>query len=215
LKNTTKVLRYCKSCIKEIKLNPARYLLERKPLICDECISSIDTKLEFRKAFDVETLFLSSYSGIIKQWLMNFKELKDVELGPCFLNIFLPIIQTAFPHYLFIPLPSCKSRVMERGFDHLSLILESSHLRFLSALEKEEDSEQKKNSGPERFKAKRISLKNPNLDLSKEKVVLFDDVYTTGSTFKESLEAIKKAKPKKIKGLIIMDNFHVDELRMK
>ena len=211
---TTKEVIYCKSCFKEISLKSLRYLIEKKPLLCDDCISNISTKLEERNINGTKILFLSSYSGLMKQWLMNFKELGDVELAPCFLYLFLPIIKLKYPGYVFVPLPSSEKRIQKRGFDHLSLILQAFHLPFSNLLLKEDNEEQKNLNGPERFKKKGIALINRQTDFSGKKIILFDDVYTTGSTFRESLAEVQKLHPLKVKGLILMDNFHLDSLKM-
>ena len=39
-----------------------------------------------------------------------------------------------------------------------------------------------------------------------KKIVLFDDVYTTGTTIKNCINAIKKYSPKTIKVLILLNN---------
>ena len=47
--NTIRKPVYCKSCFAEIRLAPCREMIENNPLLCDECISKINAKLEVRK----------------------------------------------------------------------------------------------------------------------------------------------------------------------
>lgn len=46
-------------------------------------------------------------------------------------------------------------------------------------------------------------LKIDNVDLSKKKILIVDDVFTTGSTVTAMIELIKSKNPKKIKVLVM------------
>lgn len=198
---------YCKVCMKEMKLSPFRLLLEKEPYICDECLSQIVKKMEFREMFGIPTLFLSNYDGLLKSMLMNFKEFSDIELAPCFLFCFLPFIKMIYQGSLFLPLPSSKKRIEKRGFSHLEKMLKASDLEYLSVFEQMDDKEQKNASSTKRQSSKHIVLNDKAELLSGRKVVLFDDVLTSGATFHQSLAEIKKTNAKKISGLVLMDNF--------
>lgn len=213
--NTIRKPAYCKSCFAEIRLAPCREMIENNPLLCDKCISKINTKLEVRKIFDIEILFLSDYDGLMKTWLMNYKEFGDIELAPCFLYLFKPFLRVFFPGYTYVPCPSSDKRIQKRGFDHLSEMLKSSSLPYEQILCQKSVIEQKNEKGTERFKDKGIVLKEGIYDLSEKKIVLFDDVFTTGSTFYQSLMQIRKHRPKRIKGVIIMDNQKTEERKIK
>ncbi len=213
--STTENQGYCKSCFNPLSLPPYRRMIEGKPILCSSCISQINIKLVIRKVGGIKVLFLSDYDGIMKTWLMNFKEYGDIELAPCFLYCFLPIIRLMFHDYLFVPCPSSEDRINKRGFDHLTEILKSSSLPHQSLLCKRSALEQKNMKGQDRFKKKGIYLVDNACDLSNHKIVLFDDVMTTGSTFLQSLEQLQKCRAKKIVGLIIMDNQKTEERKLK
>ncbi len=197
---------YCKSCMQEIRTSPIRYLLENDVVLCDECISEIKKEMVIKETFGIKCMFLSKYDGIMKSWLMNFKEYGDIELSRCFLYVFLPWIRLYFHDYVFLPLPSSKKRVEKRGFSHLCEILKASHLEFVDALESKASGEQKEKKGSKRNDDKQIHLNGHKIELTNRKIVLFDDVMTSGATFEQSLHALRKIKTKKIKGLILMDN---------
>ena len=211
--NTTKKQIFCKSCFKKIKLSPYRNFIENNPILCDKCISQIKVKLEIKKIFNIPILFISEYDGLLKSMLMNYKEYGDIELAPCFLSLFLPVIKTFSLGYTFIPCPSSKARIEKRGFDHLSTILKSSNLKYENLLIKNSIEEQKNSVGLSRFLDKGISLvENKERDI--DKFILFDDVFTTGSTFEQSLVQLKKLNPKRIKGMIIMDNYNPQKIKL-
>lgn len=199
----------CRACFKDFNPSFARLLLEKEPLLCDECISNIKKELVIKETFGIKTIFLSTYDGIMKNWLMNFKEYGDIMLAPCFLYIFRPFLKVLFPDDIYVPLPSAKERINKRGFDHLPEMLKASHLPYSLALEKNSDGpEQKTLKSSARFKKKGIALTSEATSLTGKKIVLFDDVMTSGSTFRQSYEEIMKIKPKKVSGLILLDNFN-------
>lgn len=201
----------CLSCCQPFTPSPIREILEGTPRLCDECLSKIVIKLEERNTFGFKTLFLSSYDGIYKTWLMNFKEYSDVVLAPCFLTTFLPLIRLRFPGRLFIPLPSSPDRVKKRGFAHLDLMLSASHLPYQACLLKGNQEEQKWLSGSKRNAPKAISVAPGSASLAGKRVVLFDDVFTSGATLKSSYDAILSLHPKQVEGLILMDNGHTGD----
>ena len=90
--DTTKKPVYCKSCFKEIKTSYFRNSVELEPFLCDECLSKINPKIVIRKIENIKVMTLSTYDGIMKQWLIDYKEKGDVELAPCLLFLFFPYL---------------------------------------------------------------------------------------------------------------------------
>lgn len=191
-----------------MRISPCRHLFEKEPLLCDDCLSQIKMKLIFRNVFSTRVFFLSEYDGIYKTWLMNYKEYGDIELAPCFLSLFRPILRCVFPNSIYVPLPSSIERIKKRGFSHLDEILSSSHLPYLNPFISYDIEEQKNNKGTRRIKKKKIVLTEEAISLKNKKIVLFDDVMTSGSTYQQCLDLIKEVEPKKISGLILMDNLY-------
>ncbi len=214
-KNITRESHFCKSCFKEIRLTPIRSFIEREPILCDDCLSSVIKELASEEMFGIKVISLSRYDGIIKRWLFSYKELGDIELAPCFLFPFLPIIRLFFKRYVFVPLPSLKERSQKRGFIHLNEMLKASGLPFIDVLEKNKGQEQKELSVDERLKKKGIEFSGREEQIKGKNIVLFDDVVTTGSTLKESLDVINSHNPKHVKALILMNNHDSPAKRIK
>ncbi len=206
---------FCKSCFKEFRAPPYRRIWEKEPLICHDCLSQLKNELSFRKVEGINVYFLCFYDGIMKQWLMNYKEAGDSELAPVFFSLYLPLIHLFFPFSLFVPCPSSQERISKRGFDHLPMILEASHLPYRAVLKKGDKEEQKEKKGSERFAKKGIGVKEEGKELIGKRIVLFDDVLTTGSTFLQSASALQGIGVRSISGLILMDNQKLEERRIK
>ncbi len=196
---------FCVSCFEKINLNPFREIIENNPILCDKCISQVKTRLSIEKINGIYVLFLGDYDGIMKTWLMNFKEYGDIELAKCFLSLYLPILKILFKNYIYLPCPSSHKRNQNRGFVHLEEILKAYKFPYCLALEKTSDEENKNQSVSQRNAVSSSIRINSNASyLSGKKVVVFDDVFTTGNTFRSSCQAIEKIHPKKIRGLILM-----------
>ncbi len=209
LRNTTEA--YCLNCLKRFYLSPIRERIERKPLLCPECLKNRRKERKKRRLFATPILFLSKYDGQRKERLMKFKEYGDIVLGEAFLYYFLPWIRLFCRSSIIVPLPSSDKRNRKRGFVHLEERLKPHSLPFLSCLRKQSDKEQKEKKAIERREEKSIFFCGNKEDIEGKKIVLFDDVLTTGATFLQSLDELKQLHPKSIKGLILMDNHKYEE----
>ena len=80
------------------------------------------------------------------------------------------------------------------------------NLPILNILTKKEGKEQKKNSASERgLVYKLIDIQN-GCQITGKKILLVDDVITTGNTLKACLNLLKKYNPKRIEILTIMND---------
>lgn len=205
---------YCKSCFQKISRDPYRFLLEVEPFLCKECLAQVSGNIIISSVGEVKTIFLERYDGLMKRWLLDYKERGDVELAPCFLFPFLPLVKTLASFFTFVPCPSNEKKVEERGFDHLPLLLDSSHIPYVSLLQKQSEEEQKEQNITQRLSKKGISVKE-GIPFSKNSICLFDDVVTSGSTLLQSYQALKEKTSKQIIALVLMDNRNLEKMRLR
>ena len=138
---------------------------------------------------------------------MRYKEYGDIMLAKAFLFYFLPWIRIDFQGYQIVPLPSSKKRNERRGFVHLEEMLKAVGLSYCSCLVKTTDKQQKEKNATERRKSDDILFSSGKEEIEGKKIVLFDDVFTSGGTFSAALKQIQKQNPRKVKGLILRDNY--------
>ncbi|WP_457625460.1 ComF family protein [Persephonella sp.] len=127
----------------------------------------------------------STVSGIIKDDIKNFVKENKINL------------------ITYIPLD--RKTLKERGFNHLEEILREIFPSFLiqDAVEKTRKTKlQMELSRKERLKNLKGAFRLKR-DIKGKRVLIFDDIMTTGSTMLEIYKAIKKGKPEKVYGYLI------------
>ncbi|MBQ7891159.1 MAG: hypothetical protein IJ359_03290 [Erysipelotrichaceae bacterium] len=150
-----------------------------KDVICDVCREKMSI---VGHSFKLETLSCESvyvYDGIMKDMLVQYKELMDEALFPVFLYPFITYIRKKYKGYTLVIVPSSNSALSKRGFSHVEKMFGIMDMKMISCFVKDEV-EQKHKSQIERKEIENhIHLVGtlPNTPL-----LLIDDVCTTGST---------------------------------
>ena len=115
----------------------------------------------------------------------------------------LDYLRFRYRGYVMVPAPSSKSHDEKRGFNQVVEMAKPLGLPLFDVLEKTADVKQSDLTAEERKEVwKVIALKRKGM-LKDKKVLLLDDVFTTGSTIRACLKLIKKERPKKIAVLVM------------
>ena len=170
--------------------------------ICNRCFSKFKPILQRFSVQKVDILYLYNYDEVVKENLYKLKGCFDIELASIFLDYYRYYFKLIFLGYTIIPAPSFNDADEERGFNHVIEIFKILGLPILQCIHKTKNMKQSDLSKSERGKIKEV-LKIDNVDLSKKKILIVDDVYTTGSTFAAMIELVRSKCPKKIKGLLM------------
>ena len=105
-----------------------------------------------------------------------------------------------------MPIPSSKNHEKERGFSHVKEMFELLGLPYLEILEKREEIKQSSLSRKKRWENRTNIVYNGHRIKENLKILLVDDVMTTGATLTASIQIVKKYKPKIIKILLMSKN---------
>ena len=108
-----------------------------------------------------------------------------------------------FNGYIVIPAPSYYIDDQRRGFNHVEEIYKGLKLHVCKAVTKIDEykqSDQKKIDRINISKHLKLSLLE---NLQNKKILIVDDVYTTGHTINAIIELIEPLKPKKIDVLVL------------
>ena len=147
----------------------------------------------------VKGLALYDYDSIFKSLLLQYKECYDEALQDVFLYHLNTYLSIKYHGYTMVFMPSSENKIKDRGFNHLEQIFKDVKLEKVNCLHKMVDADQKYLTKKEREK---ISL-TIDKTIHNEKILLVDDMCTTGSTLKA---AIKLFPDKKLKILVLAIN---------
>ena len=188
-----------------------------KEAICKKCelkLKEFEINLirENKKNYQ-ESMHLYRYDGIIRKKIIDYKFNNKAYLYKTFAKIILnnkKICGFLEKYDIIIPVPIHRKRKLQRGYNQTEIIAKeiakNTHLQLennilikqkdivtQSSLTKEKRKQNIKNA---------FCIKNPEKILNK-KILIFDDIYTTGSTVLECSKVLKKSGIKEIGVLTI------------
>ena len=202
----------CKLCFKDIPQNTL-YSLVSTPSICYDCFLKLKLHLERDKIRNYSFYSLARYEEPISLHLLNFKENKDIELGGIFLSYYTILLKTIFKSFNIVYVPSSYEKEKQRGFCHIKEIYKGLDIPFLDVLKKDSSFEQKKLSREERIKKSTLFRIENGDKVTGKKILLVDDVITTGASILTSIKLLEKYKPKKIVVLVILRDGNKEDYR--
>lgn len=102
-----------------------------------------------------------------------------------------------------IPVPSDQSSNEARGFNHVVEIFKSLNLVIVPAIIKKNKHKQSEMKREERKNVIKYLKWDNSYSIENKKILIVDDVYTTGSTIRAMITLVKQHNPKCIKVLVL------------
>ena len=161
-----------------------------------------------------EHLYFFKYDGIIKQKIRQYKFKDKAYLYKLFAEIIYSnkkVMKYIRSYDYVIPIPLHKYRYRERGYNQAYLILKYLQKKDSKIKIKINILQKSKNIKPQSSLNKlerKDNIKNAyciinSIEVKNKKILLFDDVFTTGSTTNECSRILKKSGAKKVGVLTI------------
>lgn len=184
----------CVGCINKLKSKTSQPTCLRCHNIThtptDECESCSLLKQIFEHVPGRIFSFLE-YNVDVAQLIHRYKFVNDAALS----EVIASLIDFDFSRYdIVIPIPISKYRLKERTYNQTSLVLAKLSVPYQDILETTRVARQSELTKAERLLSKGIFKVKPEAQemLFDKKVLLVDDVYTTGITVHQALQTIKK-----------------------
>lgn len=174
-------------------------LFHKDNSLCLNCFNSMSPHFHRFKLNGISGLSLYPYDEFIQEKLYQLKGCHDIEIAPIFLEYFKDYLKLKYMHYCIVPAPSFIDADKERGFNHVIEIFKCLNLPFVKAVKKIINVKQADLTFAERQKVSSRLEKDETGKLSNKKILIVDDVMTTGATLKAMIELVKSENPKKIK----------------
>ena len=193
----------CKLCFKEFEDKSLPYLFNSQLTICPLCLKEIRAHFIRFDVLGYKALSIYKYDSKIQNLLYQLKGCFDIEIADVFFSRYFREISIRYKNYLVVPIPSYEKDDKKREFNHVEEIFKLLKLPMRKLIVKTKGVKQANSSLEKRKNIGKYMLLNEVTDLSKTKILLVDDVFTTGSTMKAAVRLIEKLHPKDIKILVM------------
>jgi len=168
--------------------------------ICFNCREKLTVINQTIKLESLHIHGIYQYDEAFSKWIIQYKECFDEILAPYFLSPFLFKLKCKYRNCVLVPAPSSFEKMEERGFHTVKEIFKSLSLEMEDCFIKKEQMKQSKRNKQDRQKIEEVIqlIQIPK----KRKVILIDDVCTTGSTLL-TMHRLLKEKGIKSKALVV------------
>ena len=152
-----------------------------------------------RKGKSVNHKALYYYNEEMKEYFQKYKFQGD-QLLACLFAEEIKVALKKYKGYTIVPIPLSDERNEKRGFNQVTAILESAGIPHQHLLIKKNTKAQSQKNKKERLKTEqafeRKELENKSWP---EKIMLMDDIYTTGATIERAKEMLHVNRVKEIR----------------
>ncbi|MBA2877240.1 competence protein ComFC [Anoxybacillus kamchatkensis] len=155
--------------------------------VCEDCIA-----WEKRKSVLKQNVSVYMYNDWMKEVMNRFKFRGDYALVEAFRHDVRAVFSKHFSSDVcLVPIPLSPSRLAERGFNQAEAIASLLPLPMIFALQRIDDEKQSKKTRRERFTGRKFCLTGENV--AEKRIVIVDDIYTTGATVHEAAKLLYDA----------------------
>ncbi|BBN98212.1 ComF family protein [Sporolactobacillus terrae] len=219
---------FCLSCREQLIPIDARHCcclcgrdlsrLNRDRVVENRCSDCVKWARSGRNGLYVSNRAIYHYNPFLKEMINQFKFRGDVRLA----DGFAVELKRAYRHcereqsgifkrkpsFLLVPVPLSSERLLERGFNQADVLARQIGAPIVQALVRVRDeAKQSKKSRAERMRLRATPFRlneKAAVRLSGHKILLIDDIYTTGATMRLASEALAAARPHSIRSLTLI-----------
>lgn len=155
------------------------------------------------KVLTYKALAVYEYNEFVRHLVYQYKGCFDYELCEVFVANFAQEIRQLYKDFTIIPIPSYQADDEVRGFNHVIEICKTIGLDIMQILEKTDHHKQATSNLHLRQEVCHFLRLKQSPDLRGKKVLIVDDIYTTGSTIRAAINLVEKLNPKKICILVV------------
>ena len=193
----------CLICNKVIEENFNSLFSENKK-ICYECYNNFKIRNTRFKICGVDGVILYWYDDFFKDILYKYKGCFDYVLKDIFLDYNVDCLKKKYKGYSVVLAPSNKEDEIKRGFNHLEEIFKCLKLPIIKCFKKSKKWKQSDKKYSERVQIQKIIKIDKTCLMGVKRVLVVDDVLTSGSTIKTLISQLPSNIDKKV--LVLSSN---------
>ena len=195
---------FCVVCNKKFESFSVGGLLDNSnKKICNDCLDELNPIYKEFTQKNIKITAIYDYNSKIRELIYLFKGCYDYELSNVFLEPIILYLKLRYRGYQIVCVPSTENDDKKRGYNHVEEVFKKLGFPLIKLIYKNVDFKQSDLS----YKNRLNSIKNfsliSNQNLSNKKILLVDDIFTSGTTIEACYDLIKKLSPKNIKVLVL------------
>jgi competence protein ComFC len=175
---------HCDICFRPFTTLEPQYREEKRCLDCIRWEEEADYKGILTKNYS-----LYQYNQFLKEIIAKYKYRGDYELVKMFKKDVRKLIRNIKPDVI-VPIPLSSERLHERGFNQAEALIVESGYQPKNVLTRLHGEKQSKKSRQDRIHLQQVFQTTCAIS---GKVILVDDIYTTGSTLRHAAKTLKEA----------------------
>ena len=197
----------CLCCGRKLKEEDCGSLFYQRDLLCRKCRQQLMLLPVKKKLEGLKITGLYPYSGLVRDLILQYKQDGDEALGPVFLYPLRNFLAEKYRDYILVEMPSSAKMLAQRGFHHVEGMFSLIGQPVYSLFEKTDDTDQKSLTFEKRGDIGRhIRITDENFRA--KKVLLVDDIITSGSTLLAAYRLLKPRVSGSIQALTVAYNRH-------
>jgi len=145
------------------------------------------------------------YNDWMKEVMALYKFRGDYQLAEVFRRKWQKAYRMNYKQYgIIVPIPLSNERLYERGFNQSAVLAELLQKPVHDLLARHHHEKQSKKTKKERIETGQLFFLKEAADLQGKKVLLIDDIYTTGTTLRQAAKVLKEAGVETVSSLTLV-----------
>ena len=161
-----------------------------------------DCQFWCKEGIEVSHRAIFIYNQAMKDFFSRYKFDGDFLLRKAFASVLSEELKK-YKGYQFVVIPLSPERLLERGFNQVEGLVEAAGFSYLDLIEKREQRASSSKSRSERLETELPFFVKSGITIPK-KILLIDDIYTTGTTINRVKKLLEEAGAEDVKTLSLV-----------